>query len=173
MNTSTTGGGTLGRNRDQSWRSVDRGADGRSRAWELYALCRNEDPELWFSNRTRAVARALCHACEVLEECRAAVMRREEGLPECDRGGIVAGLTGPQRHALEKRRRRAPVLPPEPRSQTGPSRLPGEPAPCGTRAAYQRHVRRGEPVDDACRVANARSVSHYRRTGTTLLRATG
>ncbi|MEU7597326.1 hypothetical protein AB0B79_30480 [Streptomyces sp. NPDC039022] len=27
-------------------------------------------------------------------------------------------------------------------------------APCGTQAAYTRHVRCGEPVDDACRAAN-------------------
>lgn len=32
---------------------------------------------------------------------------------------------------------------------------PGRPvtAPCGTISAYKRHVRRGEPVDDACRLA--------------------
>lgn len=28
--------------------------------------------------------------------------------------------------------------------------------PCGTPAAYARHVKRGEPVDDACRAAGAR-----------------
>jgi len=36
---------------------------------------------------------------------------------------------------------------------------PGRPAtaPCGTPAAYRRHKRRGEPIDDACREAeNAR-----------------
>ncbi|MFI1210167.1 WhiB family transcriptional regulator [Streptomyces sp. NPDC020802] len=137
---------------------------GRSREWESNALCRNEDPELWFSDRSRAIARALCHSCQVLVECRAAVLRRENGLPECDRGGIVAGLTGPQRHALDKRLERPPPPPPEPR------RPPVEPAFCGTRSAYQRHLRRGEPVDDACRAANARSASHYRRTGTTFFR---
>ncbi|MCX4810770.1 WhiB family transcriptional regulator [Streptomyces sp. NBC_01239] len=146
---------------------------GSTRAWELNALCRNEDPELWFSDRTRAIAMALCHACEVLQECRTAVLRREDGLPKCDRGGIVAGLTGNQRHALENRLRTVPALPPEEPSRavrTQPVRPPGEPAPCGTRSAYQRHVRRGEPVDDACRAANARSASQYRRTGTTLPR---
>jgi hypothetical protein len=29
-------------------------------------------------------------------------------------------------------------------------------APCGTLSAYQRHFRKGEPIDDACREANAR-----------------
>lgn len=29
--------------------------------------------------------------------------------------------------------------------------------PCGTRAAYRRHLRRGDPVDEACRQAEARA----------------
>lgn len=33
--------------------------------------------------------------------------------------------------------------------------MPRELAKCGTRAAYNRHIRRGEPVDEACREANA------------------
>lgn len=33
-------------------------------------------------------------------------------------------------------------------------RRPRELAPCGTRAAYCRHRRRGEPVDDACAEAS-------------------
>lgn len=28
-----------------------------------------------------------------------------------------------------------------------------QPAPCGTYAAYRRHQRKGEPIDDACRQA--------------------
>lgn len=30
-------------------------------------------------------------------------------------------------------------------------------APCGTLAAYRRHLRRGTPVDEACRQAQARA----------------
>ena len=31
----------------------------------------------------------------------------------------------------------------------------GQPiAPCGTQSAYTRHVKKGEPIDDACRAAN-------------------
>ncbi|MFE7895394.1 hypothetical protein [Streptomyces sp. NPDC057412] len=44
------------------------------------------------------------------------------------------------------------------------------PAPCGTRAAYQRHLRRGEPVDAACRAANTYEAGRYRRTGSTRAR---
>lgn len=36
------------------------------------------------------------------------------------------------------------------------------PAPCGTRAAYVRHIRRGEHVDDACRAANTAYNREYR-----------
>lgn len=38
-------------------------------------------------------------------------------------------------------------------------RPPGGPqlAPCGTRSAYNRHLRRGEPIDEACRQANNQS----------------
>lgn len=38
---------------------------------------------------------------------------------------------------------------------SGPGRPLAKPS-CGTRAAYNRHLRNGEPVDDACRQANTR-----------------
>ncbi|WP_107469372.1 WhiB family transcriptional regulator [Streptomyces sp. Tue6028] len=136
--------------------------------WELRAACRDEDPELWFSGRTRETATAICNACQVLPECRAAVLRREAGLSRCDRAGIVAGLTGSQRYELEKRRARARKPPKVAARPVEAGRSRGEPAPCGTRAAYQRHVRRGEPADEACRAANARDARLYRRTGSTV-----
>ncbi|WP_326721933.1 WhiB family transcriptional regulator [Streptomyces sp. NBC_00243] len=134
--------------------------------WGLSATCRNEDPELWFSDRTRATAIAICNSCLVLQECRVAVLHREAGLPASDRAGIAAGLTGAQRHELDKRRTRRAEVPSSPPARVPPPRE--EIAPCGTRAAYQRHVRKGEPPDDACRAANARGASIYRRTGSTL-----
>ncbi|WP_371598666.1 WhiB family transcriptional regulator [Streptomyces sp. NBC_00564] len=141
---------------------ADRGAPD----WGLSATCRNEDPELWFSDRTRATAIAICNSCLVLQECRVAVLHREAGLPASDRAGIAAGLTGAQRHELDKRRTRRAEVPSAPPARVAPPRE--EIAPCGTRAAYQRHVRKGEPPDDACRAANARGASIYRRTGSTL-----
>jgi hypothetical protein len=37
--------------------------------------------------------------------------------------------------------------------------------PCGTMAAYKRHKKRGEPVDDACRVASRQNYqARYRET---------
>jgi hypothetical protein len=40
-------------------------------------------------------------------------------------------------------------------------------APCGTRSAYQRHIRNREPIDDACRAENTASRTRLTRTGTT------
>jgi len=238
-------------------------SDGGSRVWELRAACREWDADLWFTRRTWPLAVAICALCPVLEPCRDAVLRRERGLPRCRRQGVVAGLTGPQRHALEQAGRsspapaparpvavprltpaaspgRAPSRPGEPAPAVS-DRRPGEPAapavadrrpatatvpaepappdpvppvsgeeappaparcgteashhgpdetappdrrtpergdtparirpaPCGTRAAYQRHLRRGEPVDAACRAANTYEAGRYRRTGSTRAR---
>ena len=44
--------------------------------------------------------------------------------------------------------------------------IPNQPAPCGTEAAYARHVRNGEPIDEAClaatRQAQAERAKQYR-----------
>ncbi|MFB7338116.1 hypothetical protein FNH09_36910 [Streptomyces adustus] len=144
------------------------GAEG-TRAWESNAACRHQDAELWFSRRSSSRAVAICAACPVLAHCRAAVLKREKGLPKCQRSGVIAGLTGPQRYALE---RQSDPARPRPSVELTAGRAPvgarrGQPAPCGTRAAYQRHLRLRETVDEACRLANARSAGRYRRTGST------
>lgn len=48
-------------------------------------------------------ARALCDQCGERRECLDAEMRHEAGTIEELRFGIYAGLTGPQRYALERR----------------------------------------------------------------------
>ncbi|MFJ3222798.1 WhiB family transcriptional regulator [Streptomyces sp. NPDC086783] len=206
--TDTEAGSTAETDADAS--AAEAGATARtgegSRAWESSASCRHQDADLFFSRATKRVAMAICAACPVLKACRDAVLRREKGLPRCRRSGVVAGLTGPQRYALEDRpglqdrsdrpdrsggtdrstRSEGPDRPDRPdrpqtrrpkpstpvsadlsaaRDQVRPTAR--RPLPCGTRAAYQRHLRRREPVDDACRAANARSAGQYRRTGST------
>lgn len=42
--------------------------------------------------------------------------------------------------------------------------MSAEVAPCGTYAAYCRHYKRGEPVDDPCREARNEYVAELRRT---------
>jgi hypothetical protein len=44
---------------------------------------------------------------------------------------------------------------------TGPRRGPNARAACGTPAAYKRHIRNNEPIDDACRAANAEHSNKY------------
>ncbi|MFE2419159.1 WhiB family transcriptional regulator [Streptomyces hokutonensis] len=142
------------------------GAEEGTRAWEARAACRHQDAELWFSRRSSSRAVSICAACPVLAQCRAAVLKREKGLPKCHRDGVIAGLTGAQRHALECQTDPSP--PAEPAAPRVPAGVPrGQLAPCGTRAAYQRHLRLREPADEACRLANARSAGAYRRTGST------
>lgn len=50
-----------------------------------------------------------------------------------------------------------------------PRRKRGEP-PCGTYAAYQRHKTRGEPVDEACRVARNAYMRGYKKSRKPALR---
>lgn len=47
-----------------------------------------------------------------------------------------------------------------------PSPYHTTPPECGTRSAYMRHQRLGEPIDDACRQANTDANNRLRWTGT-------
>ncbi|MGW3442218.1 WhiB family transcriptional regulator [Streptomyces sp. NPDC001076] len=151
------------------------------REWELRADCRTVDPDVFFSDARTAKARAkeICKACPVREECLEAILSREAHTPASLRTGIVAGLTGAQRAKIAADRQAEQEAKAEPpRESAPPEQAPQEPKParqrsaagrplaeCGTRSAYQRHLQRGEPVDAACRAANARSGVEYRRTG--------
>ncbi|OPG05076.1 hypothetical protein B1R27_22820, partial [Streptomyces sp. GKU 895] len=105
-------------------------ADAGSRAWETSAACRGQDADLWFTQRYTSTALAICAACPVLDPCRTAVLHRERSLPRCDRQGIIAGLTGAQRHAL------AQTADGPPRRNTEPP-----PAPAGRRRATDPDIR--------------------------------
>jgi len=138
------------------------------REWELRAACRSMDPDIWFSKATWSQAKAIClDVCPVREACLEATLAREAETADSLRAGIMAGLTGAQRAKLAKSRRPAaaptPAEEPEREKPKGGRPL----APCGTRAAYHRHVRNKEPIDPACRDANSRSAISYRATGST------
>ncbi|MEU3162229.1 WhiB family transcriptional regulator [Streptomyces griseoincarnatus] len=131
--------------------------------WELRARCRGLDPEIFFTKANAQMARAICRACPVEAECLEAVLRREDGLSAGYRHGIFAETTGPERARLAAAE---PVRPePEPGPAEQPTEAPAGPPECGTRSAYQRHKRLGEPIDEACREAYARAAREYRRTG--------
>jgi transcription factor WhiB len=139
------------------------GGPAMEREWELKAVCRTREPDIWFTRKGRAEARLMCNACPVRADCLEAVLEREAGLSAGYRAGIFAGLTGTQRAEVARQRDETSEQPVKQKPR-GPGR---KPSPCGTRAAYQRHQRKGEPIDQACRDAHARAGQQYRRTGST------
>ncbi|MGW4729243.1 VWA domain-containing protein [Streptomyces shenzhenensis] len=58
------------------------------REWELKALCRSREPEIWFSQKSLSRAKKVC-----LE----AILARESQTADTLRSGTIAGLTGAQR----------------------------------------------------------------------------
>lgn len=108
--------------------------------WKSYGLCREVDPDLFFPEPSfsAAAAKKVCLACDVRIECLEYAVEHGEH-------GIWGGLSDNQRMALRRARD------PERFSRhTGGQRV----AACGTDAAYQRHRRRGEDIDDACQLAH-------------------
>ncbi|MDF3302900.1 WhiB family transcriptional regulator [Streptomyces tropicalis] len=73
--------------------------------WRDHGACRFEDPELFFplgenglSLRQIDRARAVCHRCPVLRECRAWALRNSEY------DGVWGGMTAGERRAVARRR---------------------------------------------------------------------
>lgn len=111
--------------------------------WLRTAACQSgaRHPDTWHSHdpAEQTEARAVCWACPGRPACQTAVLAAEQGLPATARHGIYAALNGEERAALD------------PTTPTGPAKTL---APCGTPAAYRRHLRKDEPIDPACREAN-------------------
>lgn len=114
-------------------------------AWAEDAACRGYDLDMFFTDSKGGVARAkrICAGCPVREECLDEGLRAEDG----SRYGIYGGLTPDERTELVGSHAAAP----KPKPRTGGKPL----APCGTRGAYDRHKRLGEPVDEVCAEAYA------------------
>lgn len=98
--------------------------------WRARAVCRDEDPELFFPAETdiagREAAQAICARCPVQAECGALGrrLRAKDGVW----GGQYRG-----------------------KLQAGRGRPP---AACGTPSGYRRHLRLKEPTCELCRLAN-------------------
>jgi WhiB family redox-sensing transcriptional regulator len=132
-------------------------------AWADRAACRGYDLDLFFSDAARNIheAKQICRRCPVREECLDEGLRAEDG----SRYGIYGGLTPDERAELIGEAQRTAA---EARGQEPPKPRTGrKPAKCGTRSAYQRHVKNGEPIDPACRAANTDADRRLRTTGTT------
>lgn len=111
------------------------------RGWRARAACRDEDPELFFppsgapaNDPWVTEAKRVCAGCPVMTECLIyAIENRDQG--------VWGGTTDEERRRELKRRGRIKA-----RGRGGGRK----PAPCGTDAAYRRHIAKGEWVDDLC-----------------------
>ena len=119
-----------------------------SRNWRDSASCLGTDLVVWFPEGgpgvhiDTSVAKSVCHNCPVRVECLDDAMALERG--QWDRYGIRGEMSAPERRKLAKSRRGA-----EPTQRADRADL----EPCRTSAEYHRHLRRREPIDDACRGA--------------------
>lgn len=121
--------------------------------WRGYAVCAGlANPDFMFPDPSDLVgvnaARMVCAACPVKRKCLEEALADEGGKTKDSRFGVRAGQTPGQRHAIH--RARQPSRETETKS-SGSGRSKSE---CGTAAAYDRHCRFGEPIDDACRQAH-------------------
>ncbi|MDX2710080.1 WhiB family transcriptional regulator [Streptomyces sp. PA03-6a] len=111
-------------------------------AWTRHAACADPtiNPDLFFDEASTAAAISVCASCPVRRECLVETLQQEGTTGISNRYGVFGGLDPAQRHRMAGG--------PKPRSHR-------QLAECGTPSAYKRHVRRGEPIDEACRRANA------------------
>lgn len=126
-------------------------------SWHAQAACAGTG-DVMFPDPTDkigiATALTFCQVCPVQAECLAAAMAAEGGKKKESRYGMCGGLLPGQRYYLYNNKRTRPEdVPKEPEE---PPRKPSTRplAPCGTRAAYERHLRNHEPVCDPCRLAH-------------------
>lgn len=115
----------------------------RAKHWTDRAACADDhaDPEIFYpvgqgpqALNDQAKARAVCARCPVQPEC------LHHALTAPEEHGIWGGLDEVERRDVRSR----------PGRHGGARHL----MPCGTAAAYRRHIRRGEPVDEACAQAS-------------------
>lgn len=120
--------------------------------WRQYGMCTAYAPDVMYPAGTDLdgieQAKTICRSCQVRTVCLEDAMVSEKGIVKSDRFGIRGALTGLERYQLQTRRRPSRE---KPRKKRTGGRKPAE---CGTAAAYDRHHRNGEPVDDACRAAH-------------------
>lgn len=134
--------------------------------WQDNAECRRpeyaKDRDLWYSDRKTGDVQYAVDICKTQCPVRAACALY--ALEKREQFGIWGGLTEANRrsHFRKAARKRT-----EQRKAEKPVKAPREPAECGSRRAYQRHVPNHEPIDDACRAANTEADHRLRTTGTT------
>lgn len=140
-----------------------------ARNWRLDAACAGADPELFFAltERELAAAKRICQDCQVRTRCRE--WADQQGIAygvwgaesEAERRSRLAGVPANhgtlaicgQCHRAYLRRRHGQQFCSHSCHHASMAKLPGQ--DCGTTAAARRHRKRGEPMDDACRMAES------------------
>ncbi|MEV4506139.1 WhiB family transcriptional regulator [Streptomyces klenkii] len=103
-----------------------------------------QDPELWYAESIdeQEEAQEQCSVCPIIKQCR-----------EAGRQGREYGIWGGE---TEVDRARAGCAPPGWRARRRVrGRYGPPPSPCGTDAAWRRHIRSGEPPCPVCEKAHA------------------
>jgi hypothetical protein len=115
--------------------------------WRDDAACLGMDPDLFFPPRGGATkgadAKQICGGCPVQAEC------LEYALKTRPVYGIWGGLSLRERDKIRRTTRPQRVL-----------------EPCGTTAAYKRHLRKGEAPCGPCQDANRRAQWRNRKAAT-------
>lgn len=120
--------------------------------WRDEAVCADlPDVDLMFPDPSDkngvAYARRVCAGCTVRDACLTAAIAVEGGRSPDSRFGIWAGTTPGQRYHLARGLRGT-------KPASAPRGSGRAKSPCGTPAAYDRHCRDGEEIDDDCRAAH-------------------
>lgn len=121
--------------------------------WRLQGACSTHpEPDIWHATGATTQSRsdldeakALCNSCPVRQACQDWALTNREAY------GLWGGLTEGERRRILRIRIAGGEA--EPRKGGRPL------AACGTPSAYDRHIKLGEPVDDACRAAHARATA--------------
>ncbi len=138
--------------------------------WAKQAACigRADEMHPGSDDAQIANAKAICKRCPVQRECFWDAVHTGDM-----QHGIRAGLRANERRDTIKelrrreRRRRAKQQAEEPE----PAPANREPAKCGTRSGYQKHLREKTEICTPCRDANTDADARLRRTGTTKVAA--
>jgi hypothetical protein len=135
--------------------------------WRARAACRGLDDEMFPDSNAADIAHAqqICAPCPVREQCLADAMATEGAASARNRYGIRAGLTGSQRRARYEALRKQQTGQ-QKKTEPKPQPKKREPAKCGTRGGYQKHLREKTEICGPCRQANTDADNRLRRTGT-------
>ncbi|MFF8656774.1 WhiB family transcriptional regulator [Streptomyces huasconensis] len=81
--------------------------------WRRLGACADVEPEVMFPGTVQAdidAAKAVCQNCPVYRLCLRDIIRHEGATHPDRRHGIVAALTGPERHAVYRQLQRRGAL---------------------------------------------------------------